>query len=140
MNRNEFYNWFSEHVTSRWPKWETNRYILEDWFIAFGRFDRQLLTTAVRQHRLYDDPPAPSTRRLLVIVKSLLPRSPVVESDQSVAAITFSQFREKVLATYSKQERIKLMRSLMKFYPRAKEFDSEAYEWARQTADSVYEI
>lgn len=73
-------------------------------------------------------------------MKSLLPRSPVVESDQSVAAITFSQFREKVLTSYTKEQRTKLMRSLMKFYPRAKEFDSEAYEWARQTADSVYEI
>jgi hypothetical protein len=131
MNRTEFYNWFNEQVSTRWPKWETNGCILADWFSAFGGYPQDILTKSIQKHKIYDDPPAPSTKRLLDIVKKMQPRSPAApyEFDKPADAITFSRFREKVLTSYTKEQRIRLMRSLIKFYPKAKDFDSEAYEW-----------
>ena len=139
MDKNEFNNWFTEQVAERWPKWETNSCILGDWFAAFGKYDRQLLTSAIQKHKIYDDLPAPSTKRILAIVKSLQPRTPAVdsESNRPVDVSAFRPLRERLRTTFTRQQRIDLMRSLIKFYPKAKELDSETYELVRAESQCI---
>ncbi len=56
MELNEFNQWFIEQVAARWPEWDIESFVLNDWFSALGSYDEAMLTKAVRDHKVLDDP------------------------------------------------------------------------------------
>jgi hypothetical protein len=49
MTRHEFADWFAGQVQPRWPSWQVNGVVLNDWYVALGRYDAATLTKAVRR-------------------------------------------------------------------------------------------
>jgi hypothetical protein len=130
MSKAEFLKWFNENVKGRWPKWEVNDCILADWFSVFAGYDAAVLTEAVRRHCVYDDPAAPSTKRLLEIVRRLQPPEPVRPTTEiPKEPLTEPQYWQKVRTTYSKEARINAIRRMW-WHPRARDKDPQAYDWA----------
>lgn len=132
MNKREFMTWFAEQVQTRWPTWQINGCILGDWFTAFGRYDAAVLTEAVRRHKIYDDPARPRTNRLLSLIREITTASVRKPSPTGCSAnvVTWAQFWQIVRTSFSKSQRIRLMMSLAKFHPYARDKDPEAYDWA----------
>ena len=135
MNRDEFTRWFDEQVGKRWPKWQVNGIVLGDWFSTFGGCEAELLTEAVRRHRVYDDPSSPSSSRLLELAAKMRAernRQNKPKPEPVGEFVTGAQFWQMVPTIYSKQGRIELMKSMVKFHKTPWEKDPEAYQWAME--------
>jgi hypothetical protein len=129
MDKNEFSEWYNQQVQPRWPTWQVNKITLADWFAAFGRFDKNLLTRAVQHHKIHDDPSSPRMKKLFEIIKKLCPPKPQALQNTSEKLYSPTQWWEMVRTTWSKEKRIENMLGFIKWYPKAKEKDPEAYEW-----------
>ncbi len=132
MNKKEFSDWFTRQVLPRWPTWQVNDITLADWFAAFSRFDKALLTRAIKHHKIYDDTSSPRTKKLLETIKKLRPprpERPPAPQDGDRKGYTFEQHWEMIRTTQSKEKRIENMLGWYKCYPKAKEKDPEAYDW-----------
>jgi hypothetical protein len=132
MNENEFSEWFDNQVRTRWSDWQVNDITLADWFTAFAKYDKDLLTRAVQHHKIYDDTSCPKTKKLMQLIKKLSP--PKLQKPQSLQntnekLYTPSQWWEMVRTTWSKEKRIENMLGFIKWYPKAKEKDPQAYDW-----------
>jgi hypothetical protein len=132
MSKNEFYRWFVEQVKERWPRWAVGSHELEDWYSAFGRYEAAMLSEAVRRHRINDDPSRPSTKRLLAIVRELLPRTvkPSAKPQPEVQTFHVAWIRENMANLYSWDKRLKLMKIAAKVSARDPRWqDPKAYDW-----------
>jgi hypothetical protein len=134
MDKNEFFIWFGQQVQSRWPDWQVNDITLNDWFFAFGRFDKALLTRAIQRHKINDDTSRPRIRKIFAIIKKLLPAPQEPPPDDQCSGdnkkrYTFNQYWQMIRSTWSKQKRIENMLGWYKWYPKAKKMDPEAYDW-----------
>jgi hypothetical protein len=129
MTKDEFARWFGEEVQSRWRAWQVNRHLLSDWYLALGRYDAATLTEAVQQHHIRDDPVRPSIKRVWSlageIARALMRRAPKTEPRKCV---TGDQFWHDVRTGGDFERRIGLMTNLIKFCPRARDKDPEAYD------------
>jgi len=134
MTKSEFMTWFAEQVEPRWSKWQVNACILNDWFVALRRYDTAVLTYAVQQHAIRDDPARPHLNRVLALARACrIHRDPSVgQKEMPSDVVTGAQFWQTVRTTYSKQQRIQAMRALMKFCPAARDKDPEAHDWIMQ--------
>jgi len=134
MKKSNFMAWFREQVEPRWPRWRVNSPILSDWFVALGRYDGALLTEAIRRHKIRDDPAHPKISKVVALARELhstaLERAPKDEPRR--AFVTVAQFWETVRTTFPRHQRMALMRQQMKFDPRARQRDPEAYDWVQQ--------
>jgi len=134
MNKREFLQWFRDEVQTRWPTWEVNRCVLGDWFEALHRYDATSLTEAVRRHHIRDDPARPKVGKVRALAGELrraeLQRAPKPEC--TINVVTSGQFWEIVRANFPRPRRMALMRQQIKFDPRARERDPEAYAWIMQ--------
>jgi len=133
MDRIEFYGWLEKQVLQRWPKWQVNKVILWDWFYALGRYDERLLNAAVHKHKIADDTNEPKIRRIIELVKGLLParmrESPAVPPEQRCSS--FKQFLQKTRTQYTKEKRIKNVAIIARYNRQeAAAGDPEAYKWA----------
>ena len=64
MDKKEFAEWFDGTVRSRWPKSSFSAVDIWDWYYRFGSYGADVLTEAVRKHRVEDEPSRPSMRRM----------------------------------------------------------------------------
>lgn len=131
MTKSEFMDWFAEQVQLRWSKWEVNARILNDWFVALARYDRAVLTDAVQQHAIQDDPARPRLNRVVTLARERRVRRR--ERDRATACldhvVTAGQFWQTVRESFSRQQRMDLMAQLVKFCPNARDKDPQAYDW-----------
>ena len=134
MNKREFLQWFGEQVQTRWPTWEVNRCILGDWFEALHRCDVATLTEAVRRHHIHDDPARPRIGKVQALAREVrmaaVKKAP--KSERLINVVTSRQFWQMVRATFPRRRRMALMRQQIKFDPRARDRDPEAYDWVMQ--------
>ena len=131
MNKTDFLEWFRTQVQPRWPAWQVNPCLLSDWYAAFGRYDVATLTEAVRQHKIRDDPSRPRISKVLRLVREQRRTALEQAPKEGVCRhfVTARQFWQQVRTTLPRRKRIALMRHLMKFDPRARAKDPEAYDW-----------
>jgi hypothetical protein len=134
MSKNEFMTWFAQQVEPRWSKWQVNTCILNDWYVALACFDGDVLTHAVQQHAIQDDPARPRLHRVLTLARerrAVFGRRDCPQEYPS-DAVSGTRFWEIVRTKYDRQQRTGLMGHLMKFCPTARERDPEAYDWITQ--------
>jgi hypothetical protein len=132
MGKNEFYQWFVEQVKERWPRWAVGPHELDDWYSVFGRYEAAILSEAVRRHRVFDDPSRPSTKRLLAIVRELLPRTAVPKAKPEPADMKFhvAWIRQNMAKLYAWEKRLKLMKIAVKIRASdPRRHDPQAYDW-----------
>jgi len=131
MNKTEFLHWFGQQAQPRWPAWQVNPCLLSDWYAALGRYDVATLTEAVRRHKIRDDLARPKISKVLHLVRELrraaLEQAPKEEVHHDF--VTAKEFWEQVRTTFPRPKRIALMRQQIKFDPRARARDPEAYDW-----------
>ncbi|UCD52234.1 MAG: hypothetical protein JSW27_06260 [Phycisphaerales bacterium] len=134
MNKREFLQWFREQVQTRWPTWEVNRCILGDWFEALKRYDVTILTEAVRRHHIRDDPARPRIGKVRALARELRVASvqKAPRAERVINVVTSRQFWQIVRATFPRRRRMALMKEQIKFDPRARDRDPEAYAWVIQ--------
>lgn len=134
MNKREFLQWFRAQVQTRWPTWEINRCILGDWFEALYRYDVTILTEAISRHHIRDDPARPRIGKVRALARELriaeLQKAP--RSERLPNAVTSAQFWQIVRTSFPRRKRMALMIQQIKFDPRARERDPEAYAWVMQ--------
>lgn len=130
MTKHEFAIWFGEQVQPRWPSWQVNAVVLNDWYAALGRCDGATLTQAVRQHKIDDDPSRPSIRLVRAQVRRIaadaMTRPP--KTEPPAGAVTAAEFWQRVRTTFPWEQRIALMASQCKFDPHARAKDPQAYD------------
>ncbi len=138
MKKSSFMAWFREQVEPRWPGWQVNGAILSDWCVALGRYDEATLTEAIRRHKIRDDPAHPKISKVVSLARELhsaaIERAPRDESRRE--CVTVAQFWETVRTTFPRRQRMALMRQQIKFDPRARQRDPEAYDWVQQERDA----
>ena len=131
MNKTDFLHWFGRQAQPRWPVWQVNPCILSDWYAAFGRYDVATLNEAIRRHKIRDDQARPKISKVLLLARELrraaIQRAPKDEERRDF--VTAQQFWEQVRTTFPRHKRIALMRQQLKFDPRARAKDPEAYDW-----------
>jgi len=134
MTRHEFANWFAGQVQPRWPSWQVNGVLLNDWYAALGCYDAATLTQAVRQHKIDDDPIRPSIRLVRAQVRRIaadaMTRPPKTEPPADM--VTAAEFWRQVRTSFPWEQRIDLMTQQIKFDPRAPDKDPQAYDWVMQ--------
>jgi len=135
MDKNEFKEWFDRQVRSRWPDWPVNDITLADWFAAFAKYDKDLLTRAVQYHKVCDDPSCPGTKKLFEIIRKLSPSlrqesSPAeTHTGENEKLCCVEKHQQMIRTKGTKRKRIEHILSLYLWYPKAREKDPEAYEW-----------
>ena len=132
MTKHEFADWFAAQVQPRWPSWQVNAVLLNDWYTALGRCDVATLTEAVRRHKIDDDPPVrPSIRLVRAQVRRIaadaMTRPPKTEPPAD--AVTAPQFWEHARTRLPWERRIALMENLAKLGPQFRDRDPEVYDW-----------
>jgi hypothetical protein len=134
MKKRDFGIWFNEQVKPRWPNWEVNRCLLDDWYTALGGHNAATLLEAVRRHKIRDDPSRPRISRVLALAREItassMRRAPRAEPARDV--VTAEQFWRQVRTTFSRKQRIELMAQQSKFDPHARDKDPQAYDWLMQ--------
>lgn len=70
MTQMEFETFVADELQGRWPKWQTTRALLEDWYSVLRYYTVEQCTQAVQEHRLSDaaiafEPKIQDVRRLL---------------------------------------------------------------------------
>ncbi|NLT75394.1 MAG: hypothetical protein GXX98_02635 [Planctomycetes bacterium] len=134
MTKHEFADWFAAQVQPRWPSWQVNAIVLNDWYVALGRYDAGTLTQAVRQHKIDDDPIRPSIRLVRAQVRRIaadaMTRPPKTEPPADM--VTGTEFWRQARTTFAWQRRITLMENLAKLGPQFRDRDPEAYDWIRE--------
>ncbi len=130
MELNEFNQWFIEQVAARWPEWDIESFVLNDWFYSLGSYDEAMLTKAVRDHKVLDDPACRSSKRILERLKAMkMPGKKQYELQIPEKTITADEFWKNVRTNYSWEKRIEIMEHVIKFHKCPKDKDPEAYEW-----------
>lgn len=134
MTKHEFADWFAAQVQPRWPSWQVNAIVLNDWYVALGRYDVATLTQAVRQHKIDDDPSRPSIRLVRAQVRRIaadaMTRPPKTEPPPGM--VTAAEFWRQARTSFPWERRIDLMKNLAKLGPQFRSRDPEAYDWVRQ--------
>ena len=134
MTRHEFSNWFAEQVQPRWPSWQVNAIVLNDWYAALGRYDAATLTQAVRQHILRDSPSQPRINQVRALARELADAAMrcAPRTEPPADMVTADEFWEQVRTSFPMERRIALMKNLAKLGPQFRDKDPEAYDWVMQ--------
>jgi hypothetical protein len=134
MTRHEFADWFAGQVQPRWPSWQVNGVVLNDWYVALGRYDAATLTQAVRRHKIDDDPVRPSIRLVRAQVRRIaadaMTRPPKTEPPADM--VTADEFWRQARTTFAWEQRIDLMENLAKLGPQFRDRDPQADDWLMQ--------
>ncbi len=134
MTKHEFMAWFADEVQPRWPSWQVNGVLLNDWYAALGRYDAGTLTQAVQQHAIGDSPSQPRINRVQArareIAGAAIRRTPGVEPPRTW--VRAAEFWRQVRSTRSREQRIALMTQQTKFDPHARDKDPQAYDWTME--------
>jgi hypothetical protein len=141
MKKAEFMQWFDAQVHPRWPGWQANACLLDDWYAALGGHDAATLQEAIRRHKIRDDPSRPKISRVVALAREItvasMRRAPRPERPRDV--VTGAQFWQRARTTFPREERIALMAQQIKFDPHARDKDPEAYDWLMQQRRQVRE-
>ncbi len=131
MTKDKFVTWFADEVQPRWPTWQVNAVLLNDWYAALGRCDAGTLTQAVQRHAICDSPSQPRINRVQALAREMadaaIRRTPKVEPPRTW--VRAAEFWRQVRSTRSREERITLMTQQIKFDPHARDKDPDAYDW-----------
>ncbi len=131
MTRHEFADWFAGQVQPRWPSWQVNGVVLNDWYAALGRYDAATLTQAVRQHFVRDSPSQPRINQVQSLARELadaaMRRAPRTEPPAEM--VTGPEFWRQARTSFPWERRIVLMKNLAKLGPQFRDRDPEAYDW-----------
>lgn len=71
MELKKFRKWFKQEVVPRWPAWKVHKVNIIDWFIALNKFDKLIITKAVSEHYINDEPDIPSIKKVRQIALEL---------------------------------------------------------------------
>ncbi|MHC4881366.1 MAG: hypothetical protein ACYTEN_06710 [Planctomycetota bacterium] len=64
MNSKEFMQWFEQHVKTRWQGLDLTWIEIGDWHWRLEKFDADILTRAVRRHKVCEDWRVPSLKKV----------------------------------------------------------------------------
>ncbi|NLZ03815.1 MAG: hypothetical protein GXY19_01415 [Phycisphaerae bacterium] len=131
MTKDKFVTWFADEVQPRWPTWQVNGVLLNDWYTALGRCDAGTLTQAVQRHAICDSPSQPRINRVQALAREIadgaMRRTPGVEPPHTW--VRAAEFWEHVRTNLPREQRITLMTQQIKFDPQARDKDPQAYAW-----------
>lgn len=134
MTRHEFADWFTEQVQPRWPSWQVNAVVLNDWYAALRHYDAGALTQAVRQHSTRDSPSQPRINQVRALARELADAAMrgAPGTEPPAGMVTADEFWRQVRTSFPWERRIDLMKNLAKLGPQFRSRDPEAYDWVRQ--------